>query len=105
MAAAPLPGMAEDPEDPRVILRDLPERERDHWLAQYREALEAARDPEGYGRLRLVLRLGHLMTIACRKPGYYEAIEAARGGEPGTPIEDVFPDWPERLAAARAARA
>jgi hypothetical protein len=86
VAAEPIPDVPEDPEDPRVILRDLPERERERecWLAQYREALEAARDPAGYGRLRMILRLGHLMTIACNRPGYYEAIEAARSGsDPG----------------------
>ncbi len=88
-----------------MILRDLPERERDYWLAQYREALEAARDPAGYPRLQMILRVGHLMTIACNRPGYYEAMEAARNGtESGIPAEDVFPDWDERLEAARAAR-
>jgi Family of unknown function (DUF6247) len=104
MAAALLPEVPEDPEDPQVILRDLPERERAGWLAQYREALEAARDPAGYAQLRLVLRTGRLMVIACNSPGYYEAIEAARRGEPGIPAEDVFGDWDERIEAARATR-
>jgi hypothetical protein len=105
VAAAPLPEVPEDPEDPQVILRDLPERERAGWLAQYREALEAARDPAGYAQLRLVLRIGRLRVIACNSPGYYERTDPDRVREPGIPIEDVFPDWPERLAAAIAARA
>jgi hypothetical protein len=104
MAAAPLPDVPEDPEDPAVILRDLPERERAGWLAQYREALEAARDPAGYAQLRLVLRIGRLRVIACNSPGFYERTDPDRVREPGIPIEDVFPDWPERLAAASAAR-
>jgi hypothetical protein len=105
MAAAPLPDVAEDPEDPAVILRDLPERERADFLAQYQEALEAARDPAGYARLRLVLRVGRLRVAACNSPGYYDRIESVRRGEPGIPAEEVFPDWNERMAAARAARA
>jgi hypothetical protein len=105
MVAAPLPEIPEDSEDPSVILRDLPEGEREDFLAQYREALEAARDPAGYARLRLVLRIGRLRVIACNSPGYYDRIESVRRGEPGIPAEKVFPDWNERIAAARAARA
>jgi uncharacterized protein DUF6247 len=105
MAAAPLFEVPEDPEDPAVILRDLPEGEREGFLGQYREALEAARDPAGYTRLRLVLRIGRLRVVACNSPGYYDRIESVRRGEPGIPAEDAFPDWNERIAAARAARA
>jgi hypothetical protein len=66
MAADPAFEAAEDSEEPAVILRDLPERERENFLAQYREALEAARDPAGYARLRLVLRIGRLRVAATR---------------------------------------
>jgi hypothetical protein len=86
-----------------VILRELPQRERENWLAQYREALQAARNPAGFAQLRLVLRMGRLRVIACNSPGFYEALEAARNGERGVPAEEVFPDWSERIAAARAA--
>ena len=34
------------------------------FLAQYREAVEAARDPAGYARLRLVLPIGRLRVVA-----------------------------------------
>jgi Family of unknown function (DUF6247) len=105
MAAAPLPEVPEDPEDPRVILRDLPERERDLFLGQYRESVEEARDPAGYARLRRLLHAWSLAVIATNSPGYYERTDPDRIREPGIPIEEVFPDWPERLAAAIAARA
>jgi hypothetical protein len=105
MAAALLPEVPEDREDPAVILRDLPEREREAFLAQYREAVEGAADPEGYRRLRFVLHAWSLAVIATNSPGYYERTDPGRVREPGIPIEEVFPDWPERLAAAIAARA
>ena len=47
----------EDPLDPQRILRELPGRERANFLAAYREALDGARDPAGWGNLRRVLRL------------------------------------------------
>ena len=105
MAAAPLPEVPEDREDPAVILRDLPERERDLFLGQYRESVEEAQDPAGYARLRKFLHDWSIRVIACNSPGYYERTDPDRVKEPGIPIEEVFPDWPERLAAAIAARA
>ena len=33
----------EDPADPEIILRDLPEQERAQFLSQYHEAVDAAR--------------------------------------------------------------
>ena len=93
----------EDPSDPEVILRDLPERERAEFLRQYHEAVEAARDPAGYGRLRRLLHSWRLIAIAASQPGYYEALEAVRDGAVRTtPAEEAVPDWQERLAAARA---
>lgn len=95
----------EDPSDPEVILRDLPERERAEFLRQYRQAVEAARDPAGYGRLRRLLHTWRLIAIATSQPGYYEALKAVRDGVARTtPAEEAIPDWQERLAAARAAR-
>lgn len=106
MAAAPLPEVPEDPENPQVILRNLPEREREFFLGQYRaEAAEAARDPARYQRLRNFLHASSIRVIACNSPGFYERTGPDRVREPGIPVEEVFPDWPERLAAARAARA
>jgi hypothetical protein len=101
MAAAPLPDVPEDREDPAVIVRDLPVLERGNFLDQYREAVEEAADPAGYRRLREFLHAWSLAVIATNSPGYYERTGPGRLGEPGTPIEDVFPGWEAHVAAAR----
>jgi hypothetical protein len=73
----------EYPLDPQRILRELPDRERANFLAAYREALDGARDPAGWGQLRRVLRLWSGMVIAANRPGFYEAQEAALTGTGG----------------------
>jgi hypothetical protein len=96
---------AEDPNDPEVILRDLPERERAQFLHQYHEAVDAAHDPAGYRQLQRLLHAWRLTAIATSRAGYYEDLEAVRNGTGHTvPAEEVIPDWQERLAAARAQR-
>jgi hypothetical protein len=101
MSAEPV--QVEDPDDPEVILRDLPERERDQFLRQYREAVDAAHDPAGYRRLRQLLHAWRLTVIATNRAGYYQELEAVRDGTAHTtPAEEAIPDWQERLAAARA---
>jgi hypothetical protein len=54
-----------------------------NFLAAYREALDGARDPAGWGNLRRVLRLWSGMVIATNRPGFYEAQEAALAGTGG----------------------
>ena len=54
-----------------------------NFLAAYREALDGARDPAGWGNLRRVLRLWSGMVIAANRPGFYEAQEAALTGTGG----------------------
>jgi hypothetical protein len=39
------PAQVEDPNDPEVILRDLPEQERAEFLRQYHRAVDAAHEP------------------------------------------------------------
>jgi Family of unknown function (DUF6247) len=73
----------QDPLDPQRIVRELPDRERANFLAAYREALDGARDPAGWGHLRRVLRLWSGMVIAANRPGFYEAQEAALTGTGG----------------------
>ena len=103
MSAEPV--QAEDPNDPEVILRDLPERERAQFLHQYHEAVDAAHDPAGYRQLQRLLHAWRLTAIATSRAGYYEDLEAVRNGIGHTvPAEEVIPDWQERLAAARAQR-
>ena len=47
VTALPAEPHYQDPLDPERILRELPERERENFLSQYREALDGARDPAG----------------------------------------------------------
>jgi DNA-binding CsgD family transcriptional regulator len=61
--------------DPLVILRDLPEREREEFLRQY-QTVNAAHDPAGYQRMRRLLYVWSLTAIAARQPGYYEELAA-----------------------------
>jgi hypothetical protein len=101
MSAEPV--QVEDPDDPEVILRDLPERERGQFLRQYHEAVDAAHDLAGYRRLRQLLHAWRLTVIATSRAGYYEELEAVRNGTAQTtPAEEAIPGWQERLAAARA---
>jgi uncharacterized protein DUF6247 len=103
MSAEPV--HAEDPGDPEVILRDLPEQERAQFLRQYHEAVDAAHEPAGYRRLRSLLHAWQLTVAATRQPGYYEELEAVRDGTARTtPADEAIPGWRERLAAARAQR-
>jgi hypothetical protein len=67
-----------DPLDPQRILDELPEDERGAFLSQYREAVEAARDPAGWQQLRRVLRLWSYHAQAAQDPGYWQALDTAR---------------------------
>lgn len=103
MSAGPV--RVEDPDDPEIILRDLPEQERAQFLRQYHDAVDAAHDPAGYRRLRSLLHAWHLTVAATRQPGYYEELDAVRSGTARTtPADEAIPGWRERLAAARAGR-
>jgi hypothetical protein len=80
VAALPAdPSQQEDPLDPERILRSLPERERETFLAEYRRAVEEARDPARWSELRRFLRLWAWRAVAVAEPGYY----AAQGPRPG----------------------
>ena len=84
MSALPAdPPQQEDPLDPERILRSLPDRERETFLAEYRLALDDARDPAGWPELRRFLRLWSFRAIAVNQPGYYEAWEQASAGTGG----------------------
>ncbi len=80
----------EDPLDPQRILRELPDRERGNFLAAYREALDGARDPAGWGQLRRVLRLWSGMVTATNRPGFYEAQAAALSGTGGGMLVEEY---------------
>jgi uncharacterized protein DUF6247 len=101
MSAEPV--QAEDPNDPEVILRDLPARERDEFLRQYHQAVDAAHDPAGYRRLQRLLHAWRLTVIATTRAGYYEEIAAVRSGTAQTRAAgEAIRDWEQRLAEARA---
>jgi hypothetical protein len=92
-----------DPDDPVEILRVLPEQFHEQFLAEYKTAVEGAHRVEGYRALHDFLRLWRLRAIARSDPGFETRLErvreAARTGstEGMVPIEDIVPDWPERL--------
>ena len=93
----------EDPNDPEVILRDLPEQERAEFLRQYHQAVDAAHEPVGYHELKRLRHAWRLIVIATSRAGYYEEVAAVRNGTAQTrPAEENVPGWSERLAAARA---
>lgn len=93
-----------DPDDPVQILRVLPERFHDQFLAEYYGAAsEAARQVGGYRQLHDLLRLWRLSAAAYSAPGFEERLqavqEAVRTGslEGSVPIEQVVPGWPDGL--------
>ena len=98
-----------DPDDPVEILRALPARFHEQFLAEYEAAVAYARRPEEYRQLHRLLRLWRLSAATFSDPGYEarrQAVEeSVRTGRRGTPIEEIVPDWDERVAAAGRRRA
>ena len=109
MSAQPV--QEHDPDDPVEILRVLPERFREQFLAEYTAAAEeAARRVEGYRALHALLRLWRLTAAAYSEPGFEARLasvrEAVRAGslEGSVPIEEIVPNWPARLISSGSAR-
>jgi hypothetical protein len=95
-----------DPDDPIEILRVLPRQFHDQFLAEYDAAVAGARRPEHYYELHHLLRLWRLRAAAYSDPDYearFRAVQDAvrTGRHEGTPIEEIVPDWDERVAAAQ----
>jgi hypothetical protein len=65
-----------DPERILRILRILPDRERETFLAQYRRAVDGARDPAGWKHLRRWAG----RAISANRRGFYEARARALAG-------------------------
>jgi Family of unknown function (DUF6247) len=94
-----------DPDDPMEIMRVLPARYHDQFLADYDAAAASARRPDQYHELHQTLRLWRLRAAAYSDPDFEARLEAARSTPGhGTPIEDVVPDWAEKVEAARRRR-
>jgi hypothetical protein len=99
----------DDPDDPVEILRVLPMKFHQRFLAEYAAAVAAARRPERYRELHHLLRLWRLRAAAYCDPGFEVRLAAAQdaartGGPSGPPVEDADPDWDEKLAAAKRRR-
>lgn len=76
--------------DPAGILRRLPEAEHELFLAEYREALDAAHEVWRYRQLQEVLTRWNLVAIATSQPGYTEALaEARNAATPGVTIDEI----------------
>lgn len=94
-----------DPDDPVEILRVLPTGFHEQFLAEYDEAAAGARRPEQYRHLHHVLRLWRLRAAAYSDAGYEGRLASARtDSNDWTPIEQVIPDWADRVAAAQRRR-
>jgi hypothetical protein len=106
MTAQPL--HHDDPDDPVEILRVLPVKYHEQFRAEYEAAAEEARHPEGYRQLHELLRLWRLTAVAVSDPGYEARLHAVREAvridshEGWAPIEEVVPDWDDRVAGHRA---
>ena len=84
MSALPVdPTPRENSPDPDSILRALPGREWETFLAEYRRAVDGAHDPAGWPELRRFLRLWTWRAVAVAEPGYYESWEQANAGPGG----------------------
>jgi hypothetical protein len=95
-----------DPDDLVEILRVLPDRFHEQFLAEYDAAVTGARRPEQYHELHHLPRLWRLRAAAYADPGFVTRLAAvedavATGRREGTPIEEVVPDWAERIAASQ----
>jgi hypothetical protein len=94
-----------DPDDPMEIMRVLPARYHDQFLADYDAAAASARRPDQYHELHQTLRLWRLRAAAYSDPDFEARLEATRSAPGhGTSIEDVVPDWAEKVEAARRRR-
>jgi hypothetical protein len=103
MSAQPLD--AYDPDDPMEILRVLPAQHHERFLAEYDAAAAGARRPEQYRQLHHLLRLWRLRAAAYSDPEFETRLESARHGSGAqTPIEQVVPDWPQRVTEAQRRR-
>lgn len=75
MAAVPVYDYEPIDDDPAEILRSLPREYRDHFLSEYRTALDMAREVEHYRDLHLLLRRWHLLAVAMSRPGFSETVQ------------------------------
>lgn len=75
------------PDDPAEILRRLPLRWHAQFLAEYRAALDAAREVRGWQQLRDLLHRWCIRATAYADPEFEASAQAARDARP----EDLAP--------------
>jgi len=92
MTAQPIHEASAD--DPAEILRVLPASWHGEFLAEYRAALDAAREVQRWQYLPVLLRRWRLRAAAYSDPEFAVAMQEARDARP----EDMIPvpGWPDR---------
>jgi hypothetical protein len=95
MSVEPMPS---SPDDPSEILSVLPAKWHEQFLSEYHGALDAAHEVWRFQQLREVLHLWRLRAVAYSKPGFEQAMQAAREGRADefVPAEQVIPGWSDR---------
>lgn len=91
--------------DPQVILEALPVQWREVFLAEYEQAVNAARQPEQFRALYTVLRRWALQAERYANPAYEHARQAARSGSDGVGVEQAHPVLASLIDQERARRA
>jgi hypothetical protein len=81
-----------DPGDPAEILRILPGRWHEQFLAEYHDALDAAHEVRRWSQLGDLLHRWRLRAAAYADPDFEAAAQEARSARP----EDLHPvpGWP-----------
>jgi hypothetical protein len=70
------------PDDPAEILHLLPERWHAEFLGEYRDALDAAREPGRWPQLPAMLHRWRLRAVAYADPEFWAAAREARDAQP-----------------------
>ncbi|WP_336215839.1 DUF6247 family protein [Nonomuraea sp. LPB2021202275-12-8] len=94
MSAQPVDHIEPDPDD---ILAQLPEADRQRFLAQYHRAVDQAHETWRYRQLRELLAEWSLYAVAAADPAYAERARAAKTGEGFVSAGEVaaaIPGWP-----------
>lgn len=90
--------MQSSPEDPSEILRLLPAKWHEQFLAEYHGALDAAHEVWRFQQLRDVLHLWQLRAVAYSDPAFEAALQATRDNQADefVPAEQAIPGWSDR---------
>lgn len=101
MSAQPVHGQDNDPQ---VILEALPEEWHDVFLAEYEQAVSAARRPEHFRALSTLLRRWALQAERYADPGYLLARSEAGQGTTSALVDQTHPAFAALVEYERARR-